>query len=78
MIQWGAPVNYTQSSFREGYMTLSTRLHTLEATSSSMIHRALKQVELRRWRLFGISLKNLLQESRATSCMQFGILSLIT
>jgi hypothetical protein len=52
------------SLFREGYMTLNTRLHTLEATSFFMILRALKLVELRRWKLFGISLRrDLLQMS---------------
>ena len=43
--------------FREGYMTLSTRLHTLEATSFFMILRTLKLVQVGKWKLFGISLR---------------------
>jgi len=51
----GTPVFDT--IFREGYMTLNTRLHTLEATSFFMILRALKLGQVGRWKLFGILLR---------------------
>ena len=60
---------------REACMMLSIKLHTLEVTLSSMTLGVLNLVQLRNWRLLGISLKRSLQKlSLRTSCMQFGIL----
>ena len=42
---------------RVAYMTLSIKLPILEATSSSMPVRVLNLVQLRSWRLLGLSLK---------------------
>jgi len=47
---------------REAYMRLSIKLHTMEATLSSMILRALSLVQLRNWRWLGNSLKGKLQK----------------
>ena len=55
-------------------MILSTRLPTQGVTSSSMTLRVLKLVQVRRWGLFGNSLRSdLLQLSSEISCMPFGI-----
>jgi hypothetical protein len=43
---------------REAYMTLSTRLHTMDATLSSMTLRVLNLVQERSWSMFGSSLRN--------------------
>ena len=56
-------------------MILSTRLPTQEATLSSMTLRVLNLVQVRRWRLFGNSLrKGPLQLKRRIIYMQSGIL----
>ena len=41
----------------EVYMILNARLHTLEATLSSMIHKALSLVTMQNCMMFGISLR---------------------
>jgi hypothetical protein len=53
---------FTCNDYREAYMTLSIKLHTLEVTLSSMTPWALNLVQLRNWRLFGSSLERGLQK----------------
>jgi hypothetical protein len=43
---------------REAYMTLSTKLHTMDATLSSMTLRVLNLVQERSWSMFGSSLRS--------------------
>jgi hypothetical protein len=53
---------FTCNDNREACMILSIKLHTMEATLSSMTLRVLNLVQLRNWRLLGSSLKRSLQK----------------
>jgi hypothetical protein len=46
------------TNFRGVYMILSTKLHMMEVTLSSMILKALNLVQLKSWRMFGNSLRS--------------------
>ena len=77
VVQWyiWISIHWYAINVRGVYMILSTRSPTLEATLFSMTLRVLKEVQAKRWRLFGHSLKSgLLQLKWRIGCMQFGIL----
>jgi hypothetical protein len=58
MVKHIVPTYSFATNFRGAYMILRTRSPTQEATSSSMTLGVLKLVQVRRWRLFGNSLRN--------------------